>query len=147
MDNADKGCLFCKIIAGNIPSLKVYEDETLVAFLPLAHINPGHVLLMPKTHYDNYADIPSELASHLTHVSQLLGKNIMDKFSPKKVGYSIVGLEINHSHIHIIPLYKMHEITSSVYAGVENGEIVFSTENLPVASEEERVRIQRLLNE
>lgn len=138
-------CIFCRIIKGELPAVKVYEDDTCIAFFPLKVINPGHVLLVPKAHFDNYIDLPSDQAAHLAAISQVLGRRITDRIKPARVGYAIVGFEVSHVHIHIVPMNKMYEITSSAYAAVQDGEIVWSENNLTALTETERVDLAALL--
>jgi histidine triad (HIT) family protein len=104
MDN----CIFCKIVSGEIPSYKVYEDEKTVAFLDIAPVAPGHTLVVTKSHYQNFEDItPDELNSLIQSV-KTVGKLLTDSLKLK--GYNvtvnngeIAGQVIPHIHFHIIP--------------------------------------------
>ena len=101
-------CVFCKIVAGEIMSYKVYEDEQTLAFLDIAPVSPGHTLVIPKKHYQNMEEIPADELVHLIVVVQKVGRAI--KKSLGVAGYNITenndpvaGQIIPHLHFHIIP--------------------------------------------
>ncbi len=104
------GCLFCKIIAGEIPSKKVYEDENVFAFLDINPRNPGHTLVIPKKHYATMLDMPGkevgrlfESASMVAHAVQK-GTNA-DGLSIVQSNGKAAGQVVTHVHVHIIPRY------------------------------------------
>lgn len=104
-------CIFCKIIKGEIPATKIYEDMETLAFLDIAPINIGHVLVIPKIHYQDIHETPDELAGHLMKVSKIIAAAV--KKAEKADGINITmnneaaaGQVIFHSHIHIIPRFK-----------------------------------------
>ncbi len=104
-------CLFCKIITGEIPSQKVYEDETALAFLDIHPINIGHTLVVPKTHHANLYETPDEILAHLIVVVKKL--SVAVKTAMKADGINIemnndpvAGQIIFHSHIHIVPRFE-----------------------------------------
>ena len=101
-------CIFCKIIAGEIPSFKVYEDENVLAFLDIAPVNPGHTLIVPKKHYANMEEIGEEELGSLIVAVKRVGKAIKDGLGA--AGYNIsenndpiAGQIVPHLHFHIIP--------------------------------------------
>ncbi|HEX2912292.1 MAG TPA: HIT family protein [Chloroflexia bacterium] len=104
-------CLFCKIIQGQLPSAKVYEDEKIYAFMNLQQKNPGHTLIVPKEHHRNIYDISEEAASEVAKVSIRLAKAIKAAFNPDGIN-SLQNSEpaamqsIFHYHLHLIPRYK-----------------------------------------
>lgn len=108
----DENCVFCKIVAGDIPSYKVYEDEFVLAFLTINPINEGHTLVIPKNHRETFLDLNEMENINVFKTSQEIGKKIDEKFSPKKVGMIIAGWDIPHTHIHIVPMHEYHDITS-----------------------------------
>lgn len=101
-------CIFCKIINGEIPSYKVYEDNDFLAFLDINPTSPGHTLLIPKNHTKDLESIDDNSLSKIILKTKELSKIIIDKLDAN--GYSIcqnngICQEIKHFHIHIIPKY------------------------------------------
>lgn len=96
--------LFTRIINGDLPGRFVYRDEKCVAFLTIAPLQPGHTLVVPIQEVDHWIDMPPELARHVFAVSQKIAAAIQKTFQPAKVGMAIAGLEVNHAHIHLIPI-------------------------------------------
>ncbi|HTX87199.1 MAG TPA: HIT family protein [Candidatus Nanoarchaeia archaeon] len=98
-------CVFCKIIAGEIPAAKVYEDEKCLAFLDIKPVNPGHVLLIPKEHHRMMTDTPDELVAYLFVKAKELMKAIKKSTQADYVALSVVGVDVPHFHIHLVPRY------------------------------------------
>jgi histidine triad (HIT) family protein len=104
-------CIFCKIIAGELPSAKVYEDKRIVAFLDINPVNKGHTLIIPKDHYTNLSEIPSDLLKDLIIIAQKLSLPVMeavgaDGFNLTINNGKVAGQLIDHAHFHIIPRFK-----------------------------------------
>lgn len=116
MDN----CIFDKIISGEIPSHKIYEDEKVFAFLDIAPINPGHVLVIPKKHVENFYELENEDYEAMMLVVKMVSEKIKEVLNPEKVGLLVEGFEVDHAHIHVIPLNK--PLCSSM-ADKDNGEL------------------------
>jgi histidine triad (HIT) family protein len=105
--------LFSRIISGELPGRFVWKDERAVAFLTIKPIQPGHTLVVPRAEIDHWLDLPPELAAHLVHVSQEVGRGIQAAFNPAKVGMALVGLEVPHVHIHLVPLWNVTDLDFS----------------------------------
>lgn len=106
-----KECLFCKIIAGDVTSNKVYEDEKTVAFLDINPVNPGHTLVVPKQHSSNIFDIAPEDWAAVTEVARKVSIAIEKGLDADGVNIAMnnrehAGQVIGHPHIHIIPRFK-----------------------------------------
>ncbi len=106
-----KDCIFCKIINGEIPSYKIYEDEECLVFLDINPINPGHALIIPKKHYKTIIDAPVKLVEHLMGVVKKISESVKNELEP--FGINILqnngvkaGQEIPHMHIHVIPRFE-----------------------------------------
>lgn len=102
-------CIFCKIVKGDLPSNLVYEDDLIMCFLTIEPINEGHVLIIPKSHYLDTDEIPTEVVTSMMVLSKRIVKVIKEKYSPD--GYSVMqnGGEFNdigHYHMHVFPRYK-----------------------------------------
>jgi histidine triad (HIT) family protein len=96
-------CIFCKIVAGVIPSYKIYEDDKVLAFLDINPVASGHTLLIPKKHFPTMADTPDELISYLYVRAKELMKKIKKAMNADYVVISVVGVDVPHFHIHLIP--------------------------------------------
>jgi len=96
--------LFTKIIEGEIPGRFVWRDDRAVAFLTIAPIRPGHVLVVPIEEVDHWVDLDPDLAAHLVEVSRQVGRAQMQAFGPARIGVIIAGLEVPHCHLHLIPI-------------------------------------------
>lgn len=105
--------IFTKIINGEIPSYKVYEDELCYAFLDVFPLTAGHTLVVPKEEVDYIFDVQDDLLAHLHVVSKKLAHAIGKAFPCEKVGMSVVGLEVPHAHIHLIPMNKVSDMDFS----------------------------------
>lgn len=106
MDN----CLFCKIVKGEIPAVKVYEDDELLAFLDIRPINPGHTLIIPKNHHATLVETPEELAGNMMKVVPYLGKAIMKAvgapaFNLGNNNGKEAGQVVDHVHLHLMPRF------------------------------------------
>ncbi|MEJ8554317.1 histidine triad nucleotide-binding protein [Tepidibacter sp. Z1-5] len=103
-----ENCIFCKIINGEIPSNKVYEDEKVLAFKDINPIAPVHILVIPKKHYESIIDIQDNEMEIVAHIHKIINK-IAEDMNFKKDGFRIVnncgenaGQEVKHIHYHII---------------------------------------------
>ena len=96
--------LFTKIIDGDIPGRFVWRDDEVVAFLTINPITPGHTLVVPVTEVDHWIDLPDPLAGRCMAVAQVIGQAQMAAFAPTRIGMIIAGLEVPHTHLHLIPI-------------------------------------------
>ena len=108
-------CVFCKIIAGEIPSSKVYEDDSVLAILDLSQAQKGHTLVMPKKHFDTFLDADKETVNHVFEVTQNLANKIKKALNADGVNvlnnsYEAAGQTVMHMHVHIIPRYKNDDL-------------------------------------
>jgi len=97
-------CIFCKIISGEIPSVKIWEDEEFFAFLDINPISPGHTLLIPKKHTDYLFDIEEPEYSELFKRAKKISKSLKEALESKRIGVVVEGLLVPHAHIHLIPI-------------------------------------------
>ena len=107
MDATD--CIFCKIISGELPSSKVYEDNDVLAFLDIKPVNPGHTLVIPKKHFENIHDTPDDIFAKTMVAAKKIADAIL-KLGAKGVNIgmnngSAAGQIVFHAHIHIMPRY------------------------------------------
>ena len=105
--------LFTKIIDGEIPGRFVWRDERAVAFLTIAPITTGHVLVVPIDEVDHWVDLEPDLAAHLMKVAREVGRAQMRAFSPTRIGMIVAGLEVPHCHLHLVPIDTEAELSFS----------------------------------
>lgn len=99
MDN----CIFCKIVASEIPAANLYEDDAAMAFLDINPVQPGHTLVIPKAHYPAMGDVPDELLGKVFSTAKRLLPRIQEAMNAEYVELCVVGTEVPHFHIHLIP--------------------------------------------
>jgi diadenosine tetraphosphate (Ap4A) HIT family hydrolase len=97
--------VFTRIIDGEIPGAFVWRDEECVSFLSINPVNPGHALVVPRAEIDHWLDLEPSLAAHLMEVAQTIGLAVQGAFSPRRVGLLIAGLEVPHTHLHVMPIH------------------------------------------
>lgn len=95
--------VFTKIIKGEIPSHKVYEDELTLAFMTIDPVFAGHVLVIPKKQIDHFDDMPDEDYRAVFATVQKVAKRIKEVYHPKRVITSIMGFDVPHVHVHVMP--------------------------------------------
>lgn len=102
--------IFTKIINGEIPAYKIAEDENFVAFLDAMPLVKGHTLVIPKKEVDLIFDLETEEYKNLWAFAQEVAKKVKSAIPCIKVGVAVVGLEVPHAHIHLIPLNKVEDM-------------------------------------
>lgn len=102
--------LFSKIIKGEIPSFKIAENEKFYSFLDINPLVMGHTLVIPKIEVDKFLDMPDDYLSEILLFSKPIAEAIEKSFPCKRCGLSVVGLEVPHAHLHLIPLNHMDDI-------------------------------------
>ena len=115
---ADKNCVFCKMVAGQIPVTKIYEDKTVLAFLDIGPLSDGHTLVIPKEHFEKLHNCPAEVLGKIFSCLGKIGKAVADAMSAE--GYNLLcnngkaaGQLVNHLHFHIIPRNNNDELFNS----------------------------------
>ena len=102
--------VFSKIIAGELPARFVYTDDHCVAFLSINPLKPGHTLVVPRTEVEHWIDLDAAAWGHLTTVSQRIGTALEHAYRPAKVGLMLAGLEVPHVHVHLVPIWNVHDL-------------------------------------
>lgn len=121
-------CIFCKIIAGEVPSSKVYEDDRVVAFLDISQVTPGHTLVVPKQHFRNLLEMDADSASQLFARVPDIARKVMKATGAKGMNIlnnneEIAGQTVFHTHVHLAPRY---EETDGLQISFETHEPDFS---------------------
>ncbi|MDE2019308.1 MAG: HIT family protein [Patescibacteria group bacterium] len=138
-------CIFCDIISGKAEASKIYEDDSIVAFMDIQPVRKGQVLIIPKEHIDHFSDIPDELAEKIFLKAHHISRIMREKLECERVGLVVHGYGVPHAHMVIVPQHREDDITSGKMAELENGQIVFTVKNLPIAPRSELDTIARLL--
>ena len=97
-------CIFCKIVKGEIPAYKVAEDENYLAFLDIFPVTQGHTLVIPKKEVDYLFDLDDELYTGLQLFAKKIALGLKKAIPCEKVGVLVLGLEVPHAHIHLVPM-------------------------------------------
>ena len=105
--------VFSKIVAGEIPCYKVAEDENFLAFLDINPLVEGHTLVIPKKEVDYIFDLDSDTYSGLMVFARKVAKAIKSTIDCKRVGVAVLGMEVPHAHIHLVPLRKESDLNFS----------------------------------
>ena len=103
--------LFSKIIRGELPCFKIYEDEHTFAFLDIFPVRPGHTLIVPKLEIDYFADLPEPFYSAVYKTAKIISPALLAATGAKRIGQAVVGFEVPHFHLHLIPLSSMEEFS------------------------------------
>ena len=111
---SDEGCTFCAIVEKVESALVVFENSHAVVFMDKHPINPGHVLVIPKTHIKSFYELAENNFVELMLVVRRIAAVINDTFQPRKVGMLAAGFDVAHAHIHVLPMYDYHDITSKI---------------------------------
>ena len=121
--------IFSKIIAGEIPAYKIAEDDQFFAFLDIFPLVEGHVLVIPKLEIDKFFDVPDDYLSRMLVFSKPIAKAIEKSFRCNRVGLAVVGLEVPHAHLHLVPINGIDDLNFT------RGKLKLSPEQLKSAQE------------
>ena len=103
-------CVFCQIVEGLEPAHRVWESEDFLAFLTIRPCNPGHTLLIPKTHVDSVFDLEETLYTNIFRAARQLSEPINAATAARRMGVAIEGFSVPHVHLHLVPLYHVGEL-------------------------------------
>jgi histidine triad (HIT) family protein len=102
--------LFTRIVRGEIPCHKVAEDDRFLAFLDIAPLRMGHTLVIPKVEVDRFFDLPSDVLADMLPFAQQVAQRIKAVVPCDRVGLAVIGLEVPHAHLHLIPIDTMEDM-------------------------------------
>ena len=103
--------IFTKIIRGDIPSYKILENENFISFLDINPIKEGHTLVVPKLQVDYIYDLPNDIFTGLFNFSKIVAQKLERAIECDRIGISVVGLEVPHAHIHLIPINEISDMS------------------------------------
>jgi len=124
----ENDCVFCKIVNGEIPFSKVYEDDKILAFLDISPVNKGHVLVIPKKHFETLLDVPDDLLGDIMIAIKKIAKAVIevagtDGFNLMQSNKKIAGQVVPHFHMHIIPRIEGDGLKHWPQGKYEEGEM------------------------
>ena len=105
--------IFSKIVNGEIPCYKVYEDDEFLAFLDVFPVSKGHVLVIPKKETDYIFDIEDQSYARMWQFAKKISKALKLSVSCERIGISVIGLEVSHAHIHLLPINSLEDMNFS----------------------------------
>jgi histidine triad (HIT) family protein len=121
--------IFSKIIAGEIPGYKIAENDQFYAFLDIFPLREGHTLVVPKIEVDKFFDVPDEYMAGILLFAKPIAKAIEKSFDCNRCGLAVVGLEVPHAHLHLVPLSHIDDLNFT------RGKIKLSPAQLKAAQE------------
>jgi len=124
--------IFSKIIKGEIPCYKIAENEKFFAFLDISPLVQGHTLIIPKIEVDKFFDIPDNYSSEMLLFAKPIAKAIENAFDCRRCGISVIGLDVPHAHMHLVPIKSADDLN-------------FTRPKLKVSLEELKAAEQRIL--
>lgn len=116
-------CLFCDIVCQKQSALKIWENDEFLAFLDIRPINPGHLLLIPKTHIEDIYQIPEPLYSALFAAAKAVAKTLKIATTATRIGLVIEGFGVPHVHLHLVPINKGNELNPEKAKAVPKSEL------------------------
>jgi histidine triad (HIT) family protein len=127
--------VFTLIMEGKIPGNFVYQDDLAVAILTIQPIREGHVLVIPRQEVDEWSDLPADTVAHLTNVSQKIARALKTIFPCQRIGLMIAGLEVPHTHIHLVPMDSMEDLSFAHAKNAEGAALKKTAEKIRTAIE------------
>ncbi len=121
--------IFSKIIKGEIPSYKIAENEKFFAFLDIFPLVEGHTLVIPKIEVDKFFDVPDEYLSEMLVFAKPIAHAIEKSFKCDRCGISVIGLEVPHAHLHLVPINGINDLNFT------RGKMKVTPEKLKIAQE------------
>jgi histidine triad (HIT) family protein len=138
-------CTFCKIVARKAPAHVVFEDDQVLAFLDIHPVRTGHTLIIPKTHYAYFEEMPAELMAHIAALAQRFARHMMTIYQPMRVGMIISGTDVAHMHAHVSPMHEKYDVTSARYITSPNPTFALPPHAAPEDLAREAARLKAAL--
>jgi histidine triad (HIT) family protein len=122
--------IFSKIIAGEIPAQRIREDDRFLAFLDVRPIRPGHTLVVPKEEIDHFFDLPDDLLAGLMVFAKPVAAALREVTDAERVGCAVVGVEVPHAHLHLVPVDGARDIDFSRASEADEDDLKAMAERL-----------------
>jgi len=130
--------IFSKIIADEIPCYKIAEDDKFLAFLDINPVAKGHTLVVPKQEVDYIFDLNDDLLSEMIIFAKTISIAIKKAIVCNRIGVSVIGLEVPHAHIHLMPISNLHDMS------FEKERLVFSSEEYQEIAQHIRAQLEKV---
>lgn len=124
--------VFTLIMEGKIPGNFVWKDDRAVAILTIQPIRQGHVLVIPREEIDQWSDLPLDLSAHLMQVSHKIANALRVAYPATRVGLMIAGLEVPHTHIHLVPMDSMKDLSFEYAKNADGDQLKQTAEKIRV---------------
>lgn len=124
--------VFTLIMEGKIPGNFVWKDDRAVAILTIQPIRQGHVLVIPREEIDQWSDLPLDLSAHLMQVSHKIANALRVAYPATRVGLMIAGLEVPHTHIHLVPMDSMKDLSFEHAKNADGDQLKQTAEKIRV---------------
>lgn len=115
--------IFTLIVEGRIPAHRLREDDRFLAFLDIRPVRPGHALVIPKAEIDHFFDLPDDLLADLMLFAKPVARAIRAATGAARVGCSVVGIEVPHAHLHLLPIDSMADVDFGRAAEADQGDL------------------------
>ncbi|MFA0810134.1 HIT family protein [Microbulbifer epialgicus] len=125
--------IFTQIMNGDLPGHFIWRDDKAIAIMTISPIKPGHCLVIPVEEINHWDDVPADIAAHLMLVAQKVAKGLKATYSPKRVGVMIAGLEVPHTHLHLIPVDELTDFDFSLQKPATSEQLAAEAEKIRVA--------------
>ena len=119
----NESCIFCKIVAQEIPSFKVYEDENFLGFLTIKPHTKGHTLLVPKVHFTEILETEDKVVEEIFVTGKKFGEKLKEIFKPDKVAFVVAGQGVPHLHLHLIPMNQESDLDPHIAKEADFAEL------------------------
>src|SRR5689334_9671429 len=120
--------IFSKIIKGEIPSYKIAENDQFFAFLDIFPLREGHTLVIPKLEVNNLFDLPDDYLSQMLVFAKPIAKAIEKSFKCNRCGISVIGIEVPHAHIHLVPINSANDLNFAQHKAKASEEMLKATQ-------------------
>jgi histidine triad (HIT) family protein len=125
--------IFSRIVAGEIPAHRLREDDRFLAFLDVRPIRPGHALVIPKQEIDHFFDLPDDLLGDLMTFAKPVANAIRSVTGAARVGCAVVGVEVPHAHLHLIPVDGVGDLDFRKASEADQGDLAAMAEEIRAA--------------
>jgi len=125
--------IFTQIINGDLPGHFVWRDDVAVAIMTIAPIKPGHCLVIPVEEINHWDDVPADISAHLMDVASKVAKAQKKVYSPKRVGVMVAGIEVPHTHYHLVPINEIANLDFALQQPAEPEDLAAEAAKLRTA--------------